>query len=168
MNAANDDAKGGAAPAPPFPGTADSCGVEEGSPAERPWRLGAGQKVPVLLVEDSPLISRSLIDLIEEDGRCRVIHVVETENDAVSVLATGSCCIAVIDLQLKQGSGLGVLGFLHHRADRPLTIVLTNFARPEIRAQCQALGAHHFFDKSREFDRVMPAIETFLETRTDD
>lgn len=137
--------------------------------AERPRRswVDADGKVPVLLVEDSPFITRSLVDLIEEDGRCRVIHTAETEEEAIARLASGTCAIAIVDLQLKRGSGLGVLAYLRGRADRPLTIVLTNFARPEIRAECRVLGAHHFFDKSREFDRVMPAIEHYLDGSAD-
>ncbi len=119
--------------------------------------------VPVLLVEDSPMISRSLTELIEDGGRCRVARVVDTEAAARQFLAQEGCRVAVIDLQLKEGSGLGVLKFLRDRNDRPLTIVLTNFARPEVAAQCRALGAHHFFDKSREFLEVMPAIEAFLD-----
>lgn len=137
--------------------------VGQAAPTKRELGESLAIGVPVLLVEDSPLISRSLIDLLEEDGRCRVAHVSDTESDATAALASQACRIAVIDLQLREGSGLGVLKFLQHRPDPPITIVLTNFARPEIRAQCRALGAHHFFDKSREFDLVVPAIQAFLD-----
>lgn len=121
----------------------------------------------VLLVEDSPMISRSLTDLLEDGGRCKVVRVVDTEPAARAFLEHEGCRVAVIDLQLREGSGLGVLRFLRERPDRPLTIVLTNFARPEVAAQCRALGAHHFFDKSREFLEVMPAIEAYLDQRRD-
>lgn len=166
MNGINDE--GHPVPRVPSPGGRGDPGSVLGN-AERPHRrrVDADGKVPVLLVEDSPFISRSLVDLIEEDGRCRVVHTAETEEDAIARLASGACTIAVVDLQLKRGSGLGVLAYLRDRPERPLTIVLTNFARPEIQAECHTLGAHHFFDKSREFDRVMPAIERYLDGQPD-
>ena len=67
---------------------------------------------------------------------------------------------AVVDLQLRQGSGFGVLRALRQLSPQPLTIVLTNSSMRAVRDRCLALGAHFFFDKSNEFDRVGQALDT--------
>ena len=63
---------------------------------------------------------------------------------------------AVLDLQLKKGTGLGVLKALRGTTRPPgaRVIVFTNYAFPQYRERSLALGADYFFDKSREFERV--------------
>ncbi|MFT4173857.1 MAG: response regulator [Rhodocyclaceae bacterium] len=121
-----------------------------------------GAHVQVLLVEDSPVIRDSLIDLVESDVRCVVSHSTDSETAARAALREGHFQIAIIDLQLREGSGMNVLAFLQHDPAPPLRIVLTNFAEPRVRAQCLALGAEYFFDKSREFEEVSTAIDRYL------
>ena len=65
-----------------------------------------------------------------------------------------------LDLQLKTGTGLGVLKGLGS-APRPRNakiIVFTNYAFPQYRERSIALGADFFFDKSREFHRVREVL----------
>ncbi len=66
----------------------------------------------------------------------------------------------MLDLQLKQGTGLGVLKSLAHGA-RPANtkiIVFTNYAFPQYRDRSLSLGADYFFDKAREFHRVREVL----------
>ncbi len=65
------------------------------------------------------------------------------------------CDIAIIDIFLRQGSGMGVLRALL-AADAPFErVVLTNYATADIRRQCLALGASSVFDKSGEIDALV-------------
>lgn len=115
----------------------------------------------VLLIEDSPIIRDGLVELINGDPRCRVMLSTDSEFEAVRELAARPYDIAVVDLQLKHGTGLGVLRFLQDR-DELLKIVLTNFNSPQMRERCLSLGADYYFDKSREFDAVMRAIDSWI------
>jgi len=67
---------------------------------------------------------------------------------------------AVLDLQLKQGTGLGLLKTLARGVRPPNTkiIVFTNYAFPQYRERSLALGADYFFDKAREFHRVREVL----------
>jgi CheY-like chemotaxis protein len=69
--------------------------------------------------------------------------------------------VVVIDLNLRSGTGMGVLQRIRqrNRALRPLLIVLTNHTLPVLRNACEKAGADHFLDKSREFARVRTLIE---------
>jgi two-component system, OmpR family, response regulator len=123
--------------------------------------LAAAQSRPlrVLLVEDSALIRRHLVALIEDTEGVTVSGEVDTEADAIAALQRDDFDAAVVDLQLREGSGFGVLQ--HLKANRPdvLAIVLTNSNTSAMRARSMALGAHHFLDKSSEFDCVGELLE---------
>ena len=109
----------------------------------------------VFLVEDSPVIRESVVELIEADGLARVVCATDTEADAIRELTANPYDIYIVDLRLREGSGFGVLRAL--QASRPdgLTIVLTNYTSPAIRNRCSELGAKWFLDKSSEFERIV-------------
>ena len=119
----------------------------------------------VLVIEDSPMIRDSLVEIINADaGRC-VTATTDNEQDAVAIVRRGEVDIAIIDLQLRHGSGVGVLRQLD--ADRSvLKIVLTNFSSPLMRQRCIDLGADFYFDKSREFELVVQVIDAWMHRRS--
>ncbi|RZM03413.1 MAG: response regulator [Variovorax sp.] len=109
------------------------------------------------LVEDNPVIRDNLIPTLEDLGNARVIGMAETETDAIGWLRShdGSWDLAVVDLFLKEGSGLGVLKGCHDRQPHQRVILLTNYATDDIRAQASALGADAVFDKSTEITEML-------------
>lgn len=123
---------------------------------------GAGQAtLRVLLVEDLPRVQLMLRELIEEAGRFEVVGVADTEDQALSLYDQREPEVVVVDLNLRSGTGMGVLQRIRQRksAVRPLLIVLTNHTLPVLRNACEKAGADHFLDKSREFARVRTLIE---------
>lgn len=108
----------------------------------------------VFLVEDNALIRENLVVALEELADMRVVAWAETEGQAATWLRShpADWQVAVIDLFLRAGSGLGVLRACRHRGPRQRAVVLTNYADVDIRAQCLALGADAVFDKSTELD----------------
>jgi DNA-binding NarL/FixJ family response regulator len=63
--------------------------------------------------------------------------------------------LLIVDIFLKQGNGLGVITANRVRADHQKLVVLTNYASPEIRAQCLKLGADAVFDKSHDIENLL-------------
>src|SRR5689334_18408709 len=103
----------------------------------------------ILLVEDSPYIRERLIDLLAEPGRIEIVGQADTEEAAVARVRDTSWDVLVLDLQLKRGTGLGVLRALApSRRTGTKVIVLTNYAFPQYREKSFALGADYFFDKA--------------------
>lgn len=115
----------------------------------------------VFLVEDNALIRDNLIVALEELVDMRVVAWAESENAAADWLRThpDGWELAVIDLFLRDGSGLGVLQACRQRKGRQRAVVLTNYADVDIRAQCLALGADAVFDKSTELDAFLEFCE---------
>lgn len=106
------------------------------------------------LVEDSATIRENLIATLEEIAPVKVVGYAETENEASSWLTShhGDWQLAIVDLFLKEGSGLGVLKGCQLRRRDQKVVVLTNYATEDIRRRCLALGANAVFDKSNELD----------------
>jgi DNA-binding NarL/FixJ family response regulator len=117
-------------------------------------------KLRVIIVEDSAIIRARLAESLGEIPNVEIVGQVETEADALALLKQSRWDAAVLDLQLKQGTGLGVLKSLAHGA-RPANtkiIVFTNYAFPQYRDRSLSLGADYFFDKAREFHRVREVL----------
>ena len=70
---------------------------------------GAQQPLHVFLVEDSPIIRERLTESLSTPGRIEVVGHADTEHGAVAALKSTEWDVLVLDLQLKQGTGLGVL-----------------------------------------------------------
>jgi CheY-like chemotaxis protein len=120
----------------------------------------------VLLVEDLPRVQLMLRELVEEPGRFEVVGIADTEDEAVQMYDARQPEVVVVDLNLRAGTGMGVLQRIRQRKPetRPLLIVLTNHTLPVLRHACEKAGADHFLDKSREFARV----RTLIEARADE
>ncbi|WP_430433162.1 response regulator [Methyloversatilis sp.] len=127
------------------------------SPATPP--LARSRPLRVLLVEDSLLIRKHLVSLLEDSEGIVVCGEVDTEADALTALRVGRFDAVVVNLQLREGSGFGVLQHLKLNHPDLLAIVLTNSNTAAMRARSLALGAHHFLDKSSEFERVAELLE---------
>jgi DNA-binding NarL/FixJ family response regulator len=109
------------------------------------------------VVEDSPVIQENLIAALEEMAPVKVVGTAVDQAGALDWLndRANRCDIAIIDIFLRQGSGMGVLRALL-AADVPFErVVLTNYATADIRRQCLALGASAVFDKSGEIDALV-------------
>ena len=63
--------------------------------------------------------------------------------------------LAILDLFLKQGSGLGVLAACRDRKPTQKIVVLSNYATADIRQRCAQLGVDAVFDKSNEIDALV-------------
>jgi len=117
-----------------------------------------GAPLRVLLVEDSPVIRESVVELIEANGRARVAYATDSELAAVNELKENSYDVVIVDLRLREGSGFGVLRALQQQQPQSLTIVLTNYTSAAIRKRCAELGVKWFFDKSTEFEGIVDLI----------
>jgi two-component system, OmpR family, response regulator len=109
------------------------------------------------IVEDNATIRENLIGTLEELAYIKALGWAETENEAKSWLAghEGQWDLTVVDLFLKQGSGLGVLEACRGRPASQRVVVLSNYATADMRKRCMQLGADAVFDKSNEIDALV-------------
>lgn len=111
--------------------------------------------IRIYLVEDNAIVRDALLDIISDLLTAQVVGWAETEAEATGWLTAhcGDWDAAVVDMFLKSGSGLGVLRANPNRHSGQRMVVLSNYATPEMRRQCMAVGADAVFDKSNEIEQ---------------
>jgi DNA-binding NarL/FixJ family response regulator len=109
------------------------------------------------IVEDNATIRENLVGALEELASIESLGWSETENDAKRWLAEHARAwdLAIVDLFLKQGSGLGVIEACRARDAGQRVVVLSNYATADMRQRCLELGADAVFDKSNEIDALV-------------
>ena len=75
-------------------------------------------KMQILLIEDSPLLRRLLTETLDEIEGVQVCGFAETESEALEQLEVKSVDLAIVDIELAQGSGVGVLRALKKNPER--------------------------------------------------
>lgn len=109
------------------------------------------------LAEDNDTILTNLIQTLQEITEVRVMGsgATQTEAERWLLINDGHWHLAIVDLFLKEGSGLGVLTNCRNRESYQKVVLLTNYATPEIRKRALLLGADAVFDKSSEIDELL-------------
>lgn len=113
--------------------------------------------VRTFIVEDSPIILDNLVATLEEMAPVQVVGTAPDEAAALLGLQrlARAVDLVIIDVFLKQGSGLGVLRGLATAGLQAKRVVLTNYATADMRDKCKALGAHRVFDKSNDLEDLI-------------
>ncbi|WP_051711483.1 response regulator [Andreprevotia chitinilytica] len=119
-----------------------------------------GNTVKTLLVEDSSLIREALMAALGHTTNVEFAAIAATARDAITALQKQQFDLAVIDLELLEGTGFEVLAYITQAvAQPPVRMVLTNHAFPLYERRARALGVDFFFDKSMHFEEAIQAIE---------
>lgn len=119
---------------------------------------GTLECVKVFLVEDSPLLRQRVEVILASIPGAEACGHAASADDAIAAIQAAKPDVVVLDIQLQQGNGFSVMQAI--RASLPSTqfYVLTNFANDAYRRKAERLGAHGFFDKSTEFERLREAL----------
>ncbi len=114
-------------------------------------------RLKTFIVEDNPTIRENLIATLEELASVDAVGTADTENEGKAWLTNNpdDWHLAIVDLFLKQGSGLGVLSACRNRRPGQKVVVLSNYATTDIRQRCAQIGVDAVFDKSNEIDALV-------------
>ena len=120
----------------------------------------SSRNLSVLLVEDSRVLAERLRETLLSVPGVQLAGTVDSEADAVAALQRHPVDVLLLDLHLRQGTGFGVLRAIpSDQAKKLVVIVLTNYDLAEYRRAAAALGARHFLDKLRDFDRLPSLLQ---------
>jgi len=123
-------------------------------------RTMTSRNLSVLLVEDSRVLAERLRETLLSVPGVQLAGTVDSEADAVALLQRQPVDVVLLDLHLRQGTGFGVLRAIpSSQVRRTVVIVLTNYDLAEYRRAAAALGARHFLDKLRDFDRLPTLLQ---------
>jgi DNA-binding NarL/FixJ family response regulator len=118
--------------------------------------------IRVVLIEDSPALQQLLAGMIADIGGIEIIGAVDAEDRALAAIEQYHPDVAIIDLELNQGSGLNVLREICAKPERYRglhAVVFSNHAHASVRERCRMLGAAAFFDKTFQMDDLLDYLQ---------
>lgn len=106
--------------------------------------------VRVFLVEDMPGMQRQMSDLLHGTGSFTLVATATTEADAVQWMKEnrGQWDLAIVDLVLAHGSGMGVVARCRDRDPAAKVVVYSEYVTPVIHDYCISLGADAALSKA--------------------
>jgi len=123
--------------------------------------------VNVFVVEDAPEIRSRLIKMLRTVAGINVVGEADSVNKAIEGVLASAADTLLLDLQLKDGSGLDVLARVKTARPALRAIVLTNLVSPQYRGASLSAGAEFCLDKSREFGLVPEILRGWIEAASD-
>lgn len=111
----------------------------------------------IFLVEDNEMLRKELTEAMQEVVPVQVVGSANNERAAVHWLSSNDSNwdVAIVDLQLKQGSGIGAINWSSTRRAHQRVVVLSNYLTDDVRARCLAMGANAAFDKSNDLEQLL-------------
>ena len=118
--------------------------------------------IRVFLVEDLPAVRTLVIENLEDISGLQLAGYAETEQAAVAWLGDHDCEVLILDLELREGNGIGVLKQLASTGECPdlVKIIYSNHVGLNIRRLATKFGASYFFDKSLETPQLRMLLES--------
>ena len=109
------------------------------------------------VVEDNPTIRENLVGTLEELTSVKVAGSSATEDEALAWLeANGKRWdLVIVDLFLKQGSGIHLAQRIRRQRPSQKIVVFSNYINASVRQRCAQIGVDAVFDKSTEIDSLV-------------
>lgn len=109
------------------------------------------------MVEDDHRVHGIVADLLGTLGDIKPVSTLTTEAEANLWLEENprGWDLAVIDLVLDAGTGMGVLSKCKAAPGTGQVVVLSSYVSPAIEKHCKALGADQVFHKATDMDRFI-------------
>lgn len=118
--------------------------------------LQPGQDASLLIVDDDESLAGRLAQAIEKRGF--VVSLALTVAEGMGQVEKAPPAFAVVDLRLKDGSGLDVVKRLHEKRPEARALVLTGYGNIATAVAAVKLGAIDYLPKPADADQIVAAL----------
>ncbi len=112
----------------------------------------------VLIADDHPIFRHGLREVIQDDGRFRVVAEAEDGQHALRLLRVHKPAIAILDISMPQADGLDVLAQVMRWPDAPRVIMLTMYDDLGYLRSAVELGAFGYLLKENAEQEVVRCL----------
>lgn len=116
-----------------------------------------------IIVEDAPQMAETLARMATEGG-AEVVATVATEEDGLEAIERFRIDIAIVDLQLAQGTGFGIIRRMRRNKTPACVVVITNHAVPALKVAAFEAGADYFLDKAKDLRNLRRVVAEISRT----
>ena len=120
--------------------------------------MKSSQTYRVLIADDSPVVQDALSASVGAMPGLRIERQAFTGRETIAAIRATQPDIVLLDVEMPEGGGLDVLAAIRDDAHRPLVLVLTFHPEDFFRARCRELGAHGFFDKTKDIGSLFATL----------
>lgn len=120
------------------------------------------EKIKLLIVDDSELLQKRLLEFFAEFDSVQVVGQELNVQGAINFLAQQQTDLVILDIRLPDGNGIDVLRHIKKNHSPTRVLVFTNYAEPDYRIRCMEEGADWFLEKSRESERLETIVEQLI------
>lgn len=117
-----------------------------------------GGTMNVFIVEDSAIMLENLRSMLSDISGVTVIGHAADGADAIERIGMLLPDLVILDINLRNGTGIGMLENLKKRHSGIKVMVLTNCTDEFYFGHCKRAGADYFFDKAFQLTRVRAAL----------
>lgn len=112
------------------------------------------RSLKVFIIEDNVVLRNIIVDALRDIPSVDILFYADNEISATNWLSSndGAWDLAVVDLHLRQGSGVGALNWCTTRRPNQWVVVLSGELNGDMRQKCMALRADAVFDKGTEMN----------------
>lgn len=133
--------------------------TRDGSGPARPRASDDSAGIRVLLVDDHPLVRRSLAEALSDEDDVTVVGECDDGSQVLAVAARVEPDVVFMDLSMPVLDGLAATEALRAAQPEVRVIVLTGEGS-EARPRALLAGAHALVPKSARFDRLLHCLRT--------
>lgn len=123
------------------------------------------EKIRVMVVDDHEVVRRGITEIVEHDPALEVVAEAGTVEDAIRRGTLVVPDVALVDLQLPDGTGIEVIRKLTDEGNNIKSIVLTSFDDDEALAEALDAGASAFVLKSIRSSEINVVIHEIAQGR---
>lgn len=126
------------------------------------WNYGIGRTSSILLVDDHPLLRAGLAARLAAEPDLKVSGEAASESEALEFLRQGLPDLAIIDISLRDSSGLDLVRQIRARSTACKVLVISGFRESIYGERALRAGALGYLNKQETDDRLLEAVRTVL------
>jgi putative two-component system response regulator len=121
--------------------------------------------VSILVVDDEVKVQKLIVHILERVGYTDV-KVASSNDEARSILKTGSVELILTDMQMPGGTGMDLLTFVHETLPEVATLMITGVDDPGVAEKALDLGAYGYLIKPFRVSEVVIGVRNALKRRS--
>lgn len=117
------------------------------------------KKVSVVVIDDSPIITKRIKDMLDESKAVKQLFTADNFSKGLALINHHNPEVVLLDINLPDGAGLKNLYELRRTKPSIKIIIITNQESEKYEQVSMHLGAYCYLDKSYDFHKLPSVLD---------